>query len=209
MLKTTALVGSLFLAVPCLGQLHAVTGTGEEVLLYEDGTWAYVDGEVDSTATIPLNATPFVKAKDATFLVKSDRVDIRVYINPKQWSFGKAQSNDAAEFQFKLKDEDAYAMFISERLEVPLESFKEIALTNGRNAAPDIRVVKEEYRMVNGRKVLCLQMKGTVQGMKVIYYGYYYSFAGGTVQLITYTAQNMLQRYESSMEKLLNGLVAL
>jgi hypothetical protein len=34
-------------------------------------------------------------------------------------------------------------MIISEKIEVPLESLKNIALNNGRKVAPDLRVVKD------------------------------------------------------------------
>ena len=97
-------------------------------------------------------------------------------------------------------------MVISEKLEIPLESFKSIALENAKSVAPDIKIVKEEYRTVNGLKVLCLQMNGTMQGIKASYYGYYFSNTNGTVQFLTYTSQNLLDSYRPEIENLLNGL---
>lgn len=121
--------------------------------------------------------------------------------------FKKATENIDAEYEFQLKEEDLYGMVIAEKVEIPLETLKSIALENGRSVAPDLTIVKEEYRIVNGIKVLCLQMSGTMQGIKVVYYGYYYSNANGTIQFITYTAQNLLDRYSPESEKFLNGLV--
>ena len=46
-----------------------------------------------------------------------------------------------------------------------------------------------------------------MQGIKFSYYGYYYSGEEGTVQFITYTAQNMLEDYRNDCETLLNGFV--
>ena len=100
-------------------------------------------------------------------------------------------------------------MLISEKLEIPLETMKVIALENGQEVAPDLKIVKQEYRNVNGIKVLLLQMDGTMQGIKFSYYGYYYSNETGTVQLITYTAQNLMASYRPFSETLLNGLVKL
>jgi hypothetical protein len=88
-----------------------------------------------------------------------------------------------------------------------LENLKKLAIKNAKNAAPDLRVVKEEYRIVNGVKVLFMQMNGTIQGIQFSYYGYYYSFKGGSIQFLTYTAQNLLDEFRPSFESLLNGLV--
>lgn len=60
--------------------------------------------------------------------------------------------------------------------------------------------------MVNGLKVLLMQMDGTIQGIKFSYFGYYYSNNSGTVQFITYTSQNMLEAKMADAVELLNGL---
>ena len=86
---------------------------------------------------------------------------------------------------------------------------KSIAFENAKSAAPDIRIVDEEYRIVNGTKVLMIQMSGTIQGIKFTYYGYYYSNENGTIQLLTYTATNLLKEYNQDIEAFLNGLVEL
>lgn len=71
----------------------------------------------------------------------------------------------------------------------------------------DLKIVKEEYRTVNGIKVLLFQMNGTTQGIKFSYYGYYYSNENGSVQFITYASQKLIQTYFEECETLLNGLV--
>ncbi len=54
-----------------------------------------------------------------------------------------------------------------------------------------------------------LNMTATIQGIKVFYYGYYFSGPSGTVQFVTYTTQNLMDKYYRTMEELLNGLVKL
>ena len=51
-----------------------------------------------------------------------------------------------------------------------------------------------------------MKMKGTIQGLKIIYYGYYYSNADGAFQFLTYTSQNVFNEYENDMLNFLNGL---
>ncbi len=188
-------------------QIKAITETGEEVILYNDGTWKYQNEDVTLEKEIPTNSNIFEKDKASTFLLKSKKLNTGIYINPKKWSFKKATNNPEAEYEFQLKDGDLYGMVITEKVEIPLETLKSIALENGKAVAPDLKIIKEEYRIVNGLKVLLLHMNGTMQGIKFSYYGYYFSNANGTVQLITYTSQNLLDSYKSESEKLLNGFV--
>jgi len=189
-------------------QIKAVTANGDEVVLYKDGTWKYVDGVTKIGKIIDTNQTAFFKNPDATFRVKSSKVEnIGIYLNPKKWSFKKGESSDAFEFEFTLKDKDAFGMIISERIELPIENLKAVAFENAQSAAPDINIVKEEYRIVNDTKIFFMQMNGTVQGVKFTYLGYYYSSPKGTIQLLTYTSQNLLTEYKMEMESLLNGIV--
>ena len=194
-------------AVVSMAQINAVTETGDEVILYHDGTWKYAKDSLSTKIEIPVNDKQFVKDAQSTFLVKSKKLPIGIWINPKKWSFGKESENEDAEFQFQMKGEDLYAMLIAEKVSIPLESFKNIVLENAKEASPDIKIVKQEYRNVNGIKVLMLQMQGTIQGIKFIYYGYYYSNEKGTIQLLTFTGASLFKEYKNDIELFLNGLV--
>ena len=89
-----------------------------------------------------------------------------------------------------------------------IDKFVTIALENARDAAPDAKIVKQEYRTVNGNKVLCLQLNGTMRGIKFAYLGYYISNESGTVQLVGFTAQSLFKEYQAEIEEFLNGLSA-
>ena len=207
MKRTLLLLISLFFVNLIQAQQKAVTETGEEVILFEDGTWKYQNEELISEKITPTNPKNFKKDKESTFLLKSSKLNIGIYLNPKKWSFKKATNKPEAEFELNFKGGDLYGMVITEKFEIPLETLKSIALENGKAAAPDLKIVKEEYRTVNGLKVLLLQMNGTTQGIKFSYYGYYFSSPNGTVQFITFTSQNLLDSYKHESEKLLNGFV--
>jgi hypothetical protein len=100
-------------------------------------------------------------------------------------------------------------MLITEKLKVPLETLISIAIENGKKAAPDLKVIKQEYRIVNGVKVMMMQMSGTIQGISFVYYGYYYSNESGSVQFLAYTSQDLLNNYSDDIEELLNGFVVI
>lgn len=190
-------------------QIKAVTSTGREVILYSDGTWKYENEETEEKKEIPTNPIKFEKEKESTFLLKSKKFNIGIYLNPKKWIFKKATENPEAEYELQLKEGDLYAMLIAEKMEVPLETLRTVVIENAKEMAPDVRVIHEEYRIVNGLKVLLMQMNGTLQGIKFSYYGYYFSNANGTLQLTAYTSQNLINSFKSECEKLLNGLVEL
>ncbi|MDX2047309.1 MAG: hypothetical protein SFU87_11015 [Chitinophagaceae bacterium] len=192
-----------------LAQKKAVTETGDEVLLYDDGTWKYISNAVSDKVEIVTNPQAFKKSSAAGFLLKSGKFNIGVWLDAKKWSFGKANNNEEAEYEMQLKGKDLYAMLITEKIEIPLETLKTIAIENGRKAAPDLQVIKQEYRTVNNMKVLLLQMNGSTKGIKFSYLGYYFSSANGTVQFVTYTAQNLLSSLREDAEQLLNGLVTI
>jgi hypothetical protein len=189
-------------------QQRALTEKGKEVILYDNGTWKYINDKFNDNE-IPTNSKPFVKSEEASFLLKSSNLNVGFWLNPKKWIFKKAVMNQDAEYEFQWKEGDLYGMAITEKVEIPLETLKTIALDNAKTFSPDIRIVKEEYRKVNGIKVLLLQLSGTAQGIQFSYYGYYYSNSNGTVQFITYTSQNLMDDYKNDCEEMLNGMVEL
>lgn len=208
MKKITFTILFTAIAFYSFAQTNALTDSGDEVVLHDDGTWTYVNEDILESKEILLNETPFEKGKKSSFLVKSKKVNVGIWINPKNWRFKKGDNDDPSEFSFSSKKgEDFYGMLISEKIEISLEALKNIAITNAKDAAPDIEVIKEEYRIVNGVKVLVLQMVGTIQGLKFIYYGYYFSSKNGTIQFLTYTSQSLFDEYEKDLEELLNGFV--
>ena len=188
-------------------QTRAVTDKGEEVILYTDGTWKHVAEDGGIKPTLQVNPVAFVRNKEATFLLKSTKSNLGVWIDPKKWTFKKADKNDDAEYEFTSKSNDLFAMMITEKLEIPIESLKEIAFDNARKVSEDCYVVNNEYRTVNGKKMLLMQMNGTIKGVKFSYYGYYFSNPGGTVQLLTYTTQDLINSQLANAEDFLNGVV--
>lgn len=207
-IRTTILTGLLIITTQLIhAQINAVTENGDEVLLFEDGKWKYLKEEIVEQVIIPVNKTKFFKGEKSTFLVKSKKLNIGIWINPKSWSFTKGTENDAFEFQFQKKGDDLYAMLITEKMQIPIETLKGIAVENAKSVAPDIEVINEEYRMVNGIKVFMMQMSGTIKGMRFTYYGYYYSNDNGTIQLLTYTGESLFPNYLNDIEEFVNGLV--
>jgi len=188
-------------------QINAVTETGDEVILFDDGTWKYVNVHVSEEKEIPVSEKKYFKSDKSTFLVKSKALNMGIWINPKTWKFVKGTDNDDFEFQFHKKGDDLFAILITEKISIPIKTLKNIAIENARKVAPDLKVIKEEFRNVNGIQVLMMQMSGTIQGIKLTYYGYYYSNSKGAIQLLGFTGKNLFDNYKDDIEEFLNGLV--
>ena len=210
MKKTNLLLILIFISFTVQSQISAITETGDEVVLYNDGSWIYTDQFLNEVTEIKTNPYKFTKDRKSTFLLKSKVFNLGIYINPKDWTFEKGgEINDGTEYEFSYKHGDLYGMALTEESELSLESLRDIAIENASGVAPDLHIVKEEYRTVNGIKVLLLQLDGTIQGTKFTYLGYYFSNENGTVQFITYSTQKLIKKYKNECEKLLNGLVEL
>lgn len=207
-MRKTILTGLILFTVQLINaQINALTEAEDEVILYEDGTWKYLNDCINENSEILVNDKEFLKDKKSTFLVKSKKLNVGIWINPKNWSFTKGTENDAFEFQFQKKDDDLYAMLISEKIQIPIENLKYIAIENAKREAPNFKVIKEEYRNVNGLQVFMMQMSGTIQGVRITGYGYYYSNDNGAIQLLIYTRENLFNDYLNDIEVFLNGLV--
>jgi hypothetical protein len=186
----------------------AVTDTGERVILNSDGTWQYADSGKSANKKIQTNPKQFHKPDSAKFLLKSTRNKSAFWLDTGKWSFKKAENADSsAEYEFRLKGKDLYGQVITEQIEVKLESLADIALENARSAAPDARVIQQEYRVVNGHKVIYLEIRGTIQSIRFTYLGYYYSDASGSTQFIAYTASTLVDKFKPEIYGLLNGLI--
>ena len=184
-----------------------IKDSGKEVELFDDGTWKYVI--TDLSGSIKIDTVILNKLRESDYLIKSAKLKYGIWINKKKWAYEKNKDEEVTptEYSFRLLGQDAYGMIISERIEIPVDNLLDIAFQNAQQAAPDIKLITKELRQINGNLVYFMQMEGTIQGVKFVYLGYYYSDKDGSIQFLTYTSQNMLKQYKAEMETLLNGFV--
>ena len=182
------------------GPTKARTESGKEVILYPDGTWKYAP----ETAQ-PKRDSIYTKPASARASSTPDRGDFVIWYDESKWQLEKRTSDDG-NTHLRLLRSDGYAMIISEGIPIPIASLRKIALENAKTAATDARIVSEETRMVNGKEVLAMVIDGTINQIPFRYYGYYYSGKQGTIQFITYTSQNLFDKYKKDFTDLLNGL---
>ena len=67
-----------------IAQQRALTEDGKEVVLFDNGTWKFVnESDAKVLETIVTNNNVFEKTKTASFLMKSKKMDVGVYFDPK------------------------------------------------------------------------------------------------------------------------------
>jgi hypothetical protein len=201
MRRFAAAVVLLVVGAAAFGQERATTESGKAVILHPNGTW-----EVAPLAQKdrPVEPSTHVRSARATDKAELKRTGYQLYYDPQKW---KQVNGETGRVSFNHANGDGYGLVLTERIVVPLENMRNIALSNATSAAPDAKITFEETRVVNGTKLLCLQIKGTIQNISFIYFGYYYSGKEGTVQILTYTAANLFDEYKGDFEEFLNGFV--
>ena len=185
--------------------LKAVTEDGRQVILHKNGKWDFVQLSKDKSEALK----NYSKPDDAKMLIKGKKETYGIWYNGSKWKLKDQEksNNSSAEYQFEHSEGDAYAMVIFERVDMKLENLRDIAFENAKSVAPDAKIVFEDKRLVNGAEVLCVRIIGTIDSIAFQYYNYYYAGPAGTIQIVTYTSQNLIQEYEKDFTDFLNGFV--
>lgn len=198
------------LAVPASAQqgkaanhtLKAITQDGRTVVLQPDGTWRYADA--GRSATIGSSRPP-----GATILLAGRQVPYGIWIDQSRWRFTDPRQNTAAELELTHVSNQAGALVVAEPRQIPPDRWKQIVMNNARREAPDVRITREERKVVNGVPVLLLQSEGTGPMGPFVYYGYYYAGPRGAVQVVTYTFAGTFEQYRADFTAFLDGFVIL
>lgn len=182
--------------------IRAKTEAGKEVVLYPDGTWK----DAEEAKAQPSATRNYQKPRTAKTLFQPSRGKFKIWYDENKWALSKAVPDADGRTQFRLLSGDGYVMVIAEGLSIPLETLKQLAFDNAKGAAPDALIVAEEKRTVNGKEILFMRIDGTVRQIPFTYYGYYYGGNEGTIQVIAFTGQNLIDKYKEEFTNFLNGL---
>ena len=181
--------------------IEATTGDGKKVILDTDGTWSYKavkKSNKQGKNDIPSKSKKVFKGRHELY---------ELWYNNKKWKVSKGYKHPDGDITLVHSDGDAYVVVIAERLSMSINTLKNLAFENAKEAAPDIRIIFEESKDVNGVNILHMQMDGTIQEIPFTYYSYYWGGEAGTLQVLAYTGQNLFKEYKADFADILNGLV--
>ncbi|WP_027376286.1 hypothetical protein [Kaistella palustris] len=203
---------SLFLAnISVFSQVKALTEDGKDVVLLENGTWKFVnESDAALLETIETNSAAFEKSKTSTFLLKSKRINVGIYINPKVWKPSTKAESPFVEYMFNSADQETLfaGFFLTEKVQIgSLKNLKDIVIANIQKNADYFRLIKSEYRNVNGLKVLYLRYSANAKGIDFEYAAQYYIDSEGYCGVAGFSPKKNFDKNAAQIQELLNGLV--
>ena len=154
-------------------------------------------------AAVALDPTAYRVPESANQSVEFLNGRATISMDSARWK--PAKSDEPGRLNFQHSSGDVQAMVIAERIAIPIDKLKVIALNNAREVSKDVKVVEEGRRNVNGVEVAMMRLEGTVEGVPFTYLGYYYGGDQGAIQVITYTGRNLFDEHRREMEAFLNG----
>ncbi len=131
--------------------------------------------------------------------------DFSIWVDTSKWKESPLKDEPTV-LQFESRGGDAYAKILTEKAPIPKASLRQIAIDNIRKQDLNAKVILEEERMVNGRRVAVLQMDAVVNNLPIIYYGYYYGGTSGAIQIVCFTLKSSFAENLDRFTELLNGL---
>jgi len=158
--------------------------------------------------TISTNDQLFEKSKDATFLIRSQKIDAGLYFNPKAWRIIKDSQSSFLEYVFSnSSNPNLFAIFSSENAPVQtLKNLKELVIAGVQKNVDYFRLKISEYRIVNDIKVLHLEYSANAKGLDFEYTGNYYLANEGYGSVIAYTFANKYEENKKTLDHFINGI---
>lgn len=209
MKKYTFFLLSLF-SICINSQIKALTEDGKEVVLFDNQTWKFINESDEKTLVeIKDNTQVFNKSADATFLMKSKKVNTGIFFNPKKWKIiNSGISSPFIDYYFNnTSDSNLFAILGSESAPVQtLKNLKELIVAGVQRNADYFRLKESEYRTVNNIKVLHLKYSANTKGIDFEYMGNYYLTPEGYGAATAYTFGNKYELNKTELENFINGI---
>ncbi|MBH1959720.1 MAG: hypothetical protein I8H68_06390 [Flavobacteriia bacterium] len=193
-----------------IAQQRALTEDGKEVVLFDNGTWKFVnESDAKALETIVTNNNLFEKPKTASFLMKSKKLDVGVYFDPKKWKLATQNISPHVEYFFtdRANTEGLFGFMMTEKVQIAtLKNLKELIIENVTRNVDFFRLKDSEYRTVNGMKVLFIRYAANTKGMDFEYAGNYYINSDGYAGVVGFSSQKMFEKSFGDIQELINGI---
>jgi len=171
------------------------TSNDLDIELYKDGTWKF------------LIKDSYQKPSTSTRVLKSKKGFIEIWYNPSKWKKTKQPASPAEEFSLIHKTGDGYAIMIIESAKMSRSKLKKQAIRNAKKVDPDAYISLEKVVKVNGKKVLIMNIRGTVEKANFVYHSAYWSGSEGVFQIITYSTSELFNEHYQDLDDILAGII--
>lgn len=195
---------------------RAITMDGRRIILYDNGTFRYEiseqkqsHGTAVSSDTVQslfpsavreaVQSSPYNKKE-----YSSTRTKFSVWYNPKKWKLVLNNQNPLEEASWHMAD--TYCNLITDRVEFDYETWIQRIKLSYKELDPQAKLVKEEWRTVNGNPLYHMVWAINFNRMKVTLYGYYLIGKGEIAQLVVQTPTSVAMDTQEEIYRLLSGL---
>lgn len=201
-------------------QTTAVTEEGDTIYVYPNGTWSFeyeedfvhektMEDFLSLQLKIDTIADPFIYDSKVNKELTTQIDQFVFKYNDKSWKrVPPSNYNEEAEFAFENRENDIWAIIITEQAEVGLENILKISISTleqNTGAVPSIK--KTELRNVNGTNVLRGTLDVNVSGIEFVFDSYYCSDERGTTQIVTWTGRSIWEKHQDEIVNFLNGVI--
>jgi len=209
-MKKIILFAFIAISLSTKAQTKAMTEDGKEVVLFDNKTWKFVNESDEKTLeTISTNEQLYEKNKEATFLVKSKKVEGGLFYDPRVWKIIKTDLNfPSIEHVFtNTVSPNVFAVFVSENAPVQtLKNLKDLVIAGVQKNSSYFRLKEAEYRTVNNIKVLHMKYSVNAKGIDFEYIGNFHLTGDGYCSITAYTFANKYQENTKVLENFVNGI---
>jgi len=127
-----------------------------------------------------------------------------LWVDETKWK--QAKSDTAGVLNFAHVNGEAWATVITERIGIPTNVLRDIALENMKHGDPNARITFDEKRIVNGRQVLAVEMSASIEGVPLKTLGYYHGGLSGNIQVLGLIPETVFTDNIGELTEFLNGL---
>lgn len=165
--------------------------------------------EIPAFSKIPTNKKVFSVPESATDTAKGKRSNAySVFFDPTDWQPAPPEGADA-DLSFNNDAFGMMALSVHESAYLPLETMRKLVVRDLRQTLPDLTIKTEEFRMVNKKKMLYMELIGTTKESMVMNYTLllYSAEKFGSLQWFVISIDDLKQQAEEVVAKMSNGLV--
>ena len=170
---------------------------GSQIVIFPDGTWKEFRGDIRP------------KTQEQKFIL-GGKQQYGIWYNPNVWTVPVTLTSSDYDIEFVHASEGAYGYILFNENKIPQSKLRDFALHNARQIIDEMKVTVDNEIEINNTKVLCMQIEGWYTkgvGVQVVYCGYYYTGARGSIQFVVYTTGDLFPAIQQDIKSLLDGFV--
>jgi hypothetical protein len=179
---------------------RAVTESGKEVILREDGTWKVMERKLEG-------GKEELEKNTDRILLQGEKTNYGLWVPKDKWEkFVKCFP--AQDLGIHLKNQELYAAVVSDKMPTNLEFLRQqVFLPNMLRIKATI--LEEKRTIIRGKIFLFAKFAVNMEGVPFIFHWYGYGGNEGTIQLSMWAHEIFYPNNVKEMEELVSGFVIL